>query len=66
MFLRLQSQWVIGMTGAVGLNYQSLEFLFRIYGVLNEKELFEDIKEIELGALEAMSRANEKAGAGGT
>ncbi len=52
MFMRLQTQWVIaGMGTVVGLNYQSVDFLFTIYEVKNKRELFEDIKHIELGAL---------------
>ena len=57
MFMRLQTQWVIaGMGSVIGLNYQSFEVLCRIYKVENTKDLFEEIHEIELGALETIRR----------
>jgi uncharacterized protein DUF1799 len=59
MFLRLQTQWVIaGMGSAVGLNYQSVEFMFKLYAdeVADPKAMFEDLREIELGALKAKNR----------
>lgn len=66
MFLRVQTQWIVGMSGAVGLNYQSLEFLFKLYRTKKRKEVFEEICEIEFGALEAMKRTDEnKAGKNG-
>ncbi len=61
MFLRLQTQWVIGgMGGAIGLNYQSVEFLFKIYRVKDKIKMLESISEIELGALEAINSQAEK------
>ena len=65
MFLLLQTQWVVGVNGPVGLNYQSIEFLFKLYRSKKRRELFEDIREIERGALDAKSREIE-AGASGT
>ena len=64
MFLRIQTQWVFaGMGSIVGLNYQSLEFLFRIYEVKNPVELLEEIQEIERGVLDVLKReAEEKNG----
>lgn len=52
MFMRLQTQWIIGGMGAyIGLNYQSVEFLFRIEGVKNERELLDDLQVMERAAL---------------
>ena len=60
MFLRLSTQWVIGGMGSViGLNYQSAEFLFRIYDVKDPKSMFEDLRIIENGALNLI-REQEK------
>jgi hypothetical protein len=62
MFLRLQTQWIVtGMGEFVGLNYQSVEFLFRIYDIGNPRELLADLREIEFGALEAISRERKRA-----
>lgn len=58
-FLRVSTQWVLGpMGGLVGLNYASVESAFRIYGIERKKrgEMLDDIREIEMGALEAVAR----------
>lgn len=61
MFLRLQTQWLFaGMGSIVGLNYQSIEFLFKLYKVKNPRRMLADLREIETGVLEAMSRSREK------
>lgn len=53
IFLRLSTQWVYaGMAGTpVGINYQSVEVLFRIYKVEDQKQMLDDIIDIESGAL---------------
>lgn len=56
MFLRLQSQWIVSMGGLVGLNYQSVQFLFKIYGITNEKQLLEDIQVMEFAALAVLNK----------
>lgn len=58
-FLRVQTQWNVGASGAVGLNYQSVEFLFKIYKVKNQKKLLRELREIEMGALDALRRKSE-------
>jgi hypothetical protein len=63
MFLRAQTQWVFtGMGEAIGLHYPSLDFLFKIYRVKDRKQMLEDIREIEAGALLAMRKDEEKSG----
>jgi len=62
MFLRLQTQWNVGVNGVIGLNYQSLEFLFRIYETKKPRKMLEKIRLIERGALDAIRRAREKQG----
>jgi len=58
MFLRLSTQWVYaGMGVIVGLNYQSVEFLFKIYEVKDPKQMLEDLRAIETGALRARRAA---------
>lgn len=56
LFLRMQSQWVANMGGVVGLNYQSLQILFKIYGIENEKQAFEDIQVMEYAALPILNK----------
>lgn len=48
------------MGGWVGLNYQSVEFLFKIFKVKNRRELWEDLSEIERGALSVLNEPNAK------
>ncbi len=61
MFMRLQTQWIMGGMGSViGMNYQSIEFMFRTHEVRNRRELLTDIQEIERGALDAIAKQNER------
>jgi len=55
MFMRLQTQWVTNVGGVVGLNYQSVEFLFRIEGVDNQREMLADLQVMEAAALRVMN-----------
>jgi hypothetical protein len=65
MFLRLQTQWVTGGMGSlIGLNYQSVEFLFKIYKIKKRKQMIEDLHDIERGVLEAIKEQNEGAKSG--
>ena len=67
MFLRLQTQWVVGGMGSlIGLNYQSVSILFEVYKVKNRRKMLEQIQAIERGALDAIGRLNaKKAGSSG-
>jgi len=51
MFMRLQTQWIVGASGAVGLNYPSLEWLCKLYAVTDPVALFEGIRIMEATAL---------------
>jgi hypothetical protein len=55
MFMRLQTQWVPMMGGVAGLNYQSVEFLFRIEGIENQREMLADLQAMEIAALQVMN-----------
>lgn len=55
MFMRLQTQWVPGMGGMIGLNYQSVELLFRIEGIENQREMLADLQVMEVAALEVLN-----------
>lgn len=56
LFLRLQTQWVANMGGVVGLNYQSVQILFKMYGIANEKQTFEDLQAMEFAALPILNK----------
>ena len=53
--MRLQTQWVPSMGGMIGLNYQSVEFLFKIEGIENQRETLADLQAMEVAALEVMN-----------
>jgi len=55
MFMRLQTQWLTSMGGVVGLNYQSIEFLFKIEGVENQREMLADLQVMEVTALQIIN-----------
>ncbi len=54
LFLQLQSQWVVGMAGATGLNYGSIIPVVALYekNTIRQRELFEDIQALEHGCLQ--------------
>lgn len=51
IFLRMQTQWIVGMSGPVGLNYPSLEWLCKLYAVTDPVALFEGIRIMEATTL---------------
>lgn len=55
LFMQLQTQWNVGMGGATGLNYQSVEFLFKIEGIENQREMLADLQVMEVAALQVMN-----------
>jgi hypothetical protein len=55
MFLRLSSQWVTtGFGDRIGLNYQSVEFMFTLYRTRHRRTVFEGLQVMELAALAAL------------
>lgn len=51
IFLRVQTQWVVGTGGPVGLNYPSLEWLCKLYAVTDPVAIFEGVQVMEIAAL---------------
>jgi hypothetical protein len=60
MFMRMQTQWVVGMSGAVGLNYPSLEWLCKLYAVTDPIKIFEGIRIMEATALKCFQEQRSK------
>ena len=58
MFLRLQTQWRVGMNGLIGLDYVAAEWLFRLYSVKvkDRRSLLEDLQVMESAALVAIAK----------
>jgi Phage related hypothetical protein (DUF1799) len=59
MFLRMSTQWVSGFSGATGFNYQSLEWLCKLYTVKDLIAMFEGVQLMEIAALSAMNSKNK-------
>jgi hypothetical protein len=53
MFLRMETQWRIGLNGREGLDYRLLEWLFSLYPVDDSCQVLEDLRMIEIAILEA-------------
>ena len=56
MFIRMSTQWNVGMSGMTGLIYPSLEYLCKLYEVKDSRTLFEGIQVMEMTALAAVQR----------
>ena len=59
MFLRLCTQWNVGMSGATGLSYASLEWLCKLYAVADPVAMLEGVQVMELAALAVMNRKSK-------
>ena len=59
MFLRMQTQWAVAMSGYVGLKYEvllSAGGLFDLYNVDNRVAMLEDLKIMEAAALKELNK----------
>lgn len=56
MFLRLQTQWRVGMNGPIGLDYGVLEWLIRLYAAEDSRSLLEDLQVMEGAVLAAIAK----------
>ena len=56
MFLRLQTQWRVGMGGPLGLDYGAAEWLFRLCEVEDQRSLLEDLQVMEYAVLAAIAK----------
>lgn len=54
-FLRVQTQWRTGPNGLIGLDYQALEWTFRLWNVEDAASMLADIQVIEAEILLALS-----------
>ena len=56
MFLRVETQWRVGMNGPTGLDYNAIRWAFEMYGVSDQREMFEGLQVMEAAALGAMNK----------
>ena len=55
MFLRCQTQWRVGMSGIIGLDYTSVIEMIKLYNK-DSIAMLENIQIIEAAALQALNR----------
>lgn len=51
MWLRVCTQWRVGMNGPVGLDYNILPWLFEMYDVQKPKDMLDDLQVMETAFL---------------
>jgi len=56
MFLRLETQWRSTMSGVIGLDYSAAQWLFRLYEVQDQRALLEDLKTMEVAAMQVINK----------
>jgi hypothetical protein len=59
LFLKLQTQWNVIEGGFIGLNYQSVQFLFTIGAVANQAEMMDDLQAMEMAALQVLNKRKD-------
>lgn len=59
LFCKLQTQWRTGFNGPTGLDYTATWMLIDRYNAINPVETFDDIRAMELAALEQMAENRE-------
>ena len=65
MFLRLQTQWQVSMSGYVGLKYEVLlgsEGLFGLYNVEDRRDMLERLQIMEAAALKEFRKRSDGKG----
>jgi Phage related hypothetical protein (DUF1799). len=56
MFLKVQTQWRVGMGGVIGLDYGAVRWLFELEQVSDQRQLLEDLQLIEGKVVEILSQ----------
>ena len=56
MFLRCQTQWRVGMSGIIGLDYTSVLEMIKLYSVEDTVAMLENLQIMEAAALQALNR----------
>ena len=56
MFLRCQTQWRVGMSGIIRLDYTSVIEMIKLYNIEDSVVMIEKIQIIESAAIQAMNK----------
>ena len=59
MWTRVCTQWRTSMSGAIGLDYTVLQWLFSLYDVEKPRELLEDLQVMEGAFLDFRARQED-------
>nr|WP_224060757.1 DUF1799 domain-containing protein [Providencia alcalifaciens] len=55
-FSAMSTQWRIGMNGATGLDYGAIHHVMKLLNIKNETTVFDDLRIMEIKALELMNK----------
>ena len=56
MFLRCQTQWRVGVSGIIGLDYTSVLEMIKLYLVEDTVAMLENLQIMEAAALKALNK----------
>ena len=56
MFLRCQTQWRVGVSGIIGLDYTSVLEMIKLYLVEDTVAMLENLQIMEPAALQALNK----------
>lgn len=56
MFMRVQTQWRVGMNGLTGLDYGAVAWLLKLYEVEDQRSLLEDLQVMEGAVLAVIAK----------
>ena len=56
MFLRCQTQWRVGMSGIIGLDYTSVIKMIKLYLVEDTVAMLENLQIMEAAALQVINK----------
>ncbi len=56
MFLRCQTQWRVGMSGIIGLDYTSVIEMIKLYNIEDHTVMLESLQIMEAAALQALNK----------
>lgn len=59
MWSRVCTQWRTSMAGAIGLDYNVLQWVFSLYEVKKPRELLEDLQVMEAAFLDFLARRGD-------
>jgi hypothetical protein len=57
--MRLQTQWVRSDGAAIGLNYNSVDFVLKILRVKDRADVFDKLQVMELAAIELLNKGSK-------